>query len=227
MKKLSKEQIISLSVFIAVLIICAAISVFIGIPLIKFASEPERFRLWVDSYGIWGRMAYIGMVILQIIMAFLPGEPFEMVAGYAFGTAEGTILCLIAEAVGSVIVILLVRKFGVKLVKTFFSEEKINKLKFLQSSKKRVMLLTVLFIIPGTPKDLLCYFAGLTDIKLPLLLIICSVTRIPSVITSTLGADLLGEQNYLFAIIVFGATLILSLGGLAIYNAICNKKTES
>lgn len=226
MRKMSKERALSLWIFAAVIAVCGAICVFVGIPLIKFASEPERFRLWVDSHGVWGRFAYVLMVILQIIMAFLPGEPFEMVAGYAFGTVEGTILCLLAEAVGSVIVVLLVKKFGIKLVKMFFSEEKINEVKFLKSSPRRVVLLTLLFIVPGTPKDLLCYFAGLTDIKLPLLLIICTITRIPSVLTSTLGGDLLGEQNYLFAVIVFGGTLLLSLGGILIYNAICKKREK-
>ena len=68
---------------------------FVGRPMIRFVSEPEKFRLWVDEHGIWGRLAFIGMVIFQIIVAIIPGEPLEIGAGYAFGAVEGTILCLI------------------------------------------------------------------------------------------------------------------------------------
>ena len=215
----------------AAVLLCAAFCFLVGKPLIEFASAPEEFRAFVDRSGILGRLIYIGMVIIQIIMAFLPGEPFEMVAGYAFGTLEGTLLCLLAESLGSILVVTLVRRFGTRLVYLFFSKEKVDKISFLRSSRKRIVLLTLLFTLPGTPKDLLCYFAGLTDIKLPILYIICTISRIPSVITSTLGGDMLGDRNYLFAIITFAATFLLSLLGLFIYNAITkrreNKKESS
>ena len=81
-------------------------------------------------------------------------------------------------------------------------------------------------MLPGTPKDLLCYYAGLTDIKLSTLLIICSVGRIPSVLTSTLGGDALGTKSYIFAAVVFGLTLLISAGGFWIYSRICSKHQQ-
>lgn len=71
-------------------------------------------------------------------------------------------------------------------------------------------------MIPGTPKDLLCYFAGLTDIRLSLWLLICSLGRLPSIVTSTVGGDALGTSNYWFAAAVFAITLVISLVGLLI-----------
>lgn len=210
-------------VIFVIAVVCALCWV-IGKPLVNFASEPEKFRLWVDSNGIWGRFAYMGMMILQIIAAFLPGEPFEMVAGYAFGAVEGTILCLLASAIGSIIVLAIVRKFGMKLVKVFFSDEQINSVKFLRSSPKRIFLFTLIFALPGTPKDLLCYFAGITDIKLWILMLICSLGRIPAVVTSTLGGDALGTKSYIYAMIVLAATAFLSLVGIFIFNKIRKNK---
>ena len=209
---------------IAIAAITTALIVWLaGVPLVKFASEPEKFRQWVNDSGIWSRFAYIGMVILQVIIAVLPGEPFEIAAGYAFGAIEGTILCIIASTLGSVMVFLLVRYFGVPLVEVFFPEEKLKKLKFLKTTPKRDIIFFIIFMIPGTPKDLLCYFAGLTDIKFTLWLLICSLGRLPAIITSTVGGDALGTSNYWFAVGVFAVTMVISLIGLLIYKHICGR----
>ena len=119
-KKLTKTQQKALGISaIAIAVIASALIIWlVGVPLIKFASQPEKFRVWVAAHGIGGRAAYIGMVILQVIIAVLPGEPFEIAAGYAFGAVEGTILCIIACTLGSMAVFLLVRRYGMRLDET-------------------------------------------------------------------------------------------------------------
>ena len=209
---------------IAIAVIAIALIIWLaGVPLVRFASEPEKFRQWVDNNGIWSRFAYMGMVILQVVIAVLPGEPFEIAAGYAFGAVEGSLLCIAASTLGSIMVFLLVRYFGVPLVEVFFSEEKLHRIKFLKTTPKRDFIFFIIFMIPGTPKDLLCYFAGLTDIRLSLWLLICSLGRLPSIVTSTVGGDALGTSNYWFAAAVFAITLVISLVGLLFYKKICNR----
>jgi len=198
----------------------------VGLPMLRFASRPEAFRQWVNDHGISGRLAYIGMVILQIVVAVIPGEPFEIAAGYSFGIWEGTFLCLLGASIGSVLVFLLVRIFGTRLAEVFFSQEKLQSLHFLKDGEKRNFLFLLLFMIPGTPKDLLCYFAGLTDIRFPVFLLISSLGRFPSIITSTVGGDALGTKNYLFAGVVFAATFGISSLGLWIYHVVCARKKE-
>ena len=83
-----------------------------------------------------------------------------------------------------------------------------------------------LFLLPGTPKDLLSYYAGLTDMRLSTWLLICSVGRIPSLITSTVGGDALGLGNYTFAVIVFGITLLLSGAGLLLYRILSTRRDK-
>lgn len=200
------------------LIFCAVVSWFIGRPMIEFVSEPEKFRDWVDESGFLGKLGFIGMVMFQVVIALIPGEPLEIGAGYAFGAAEGTLLSVIGITLGSFIVFFLVRRFGIRLVEIFFSAEKIHSLKFLQKSKKRDIIIFLVFFLPGTPKDLLTYFAGLTDIKPVHFLWLASVARLPSVITSTLGGNALGTEKYLQAIIVFAITLVISGIGWLIYN---------
>ena len=226
-KTLSRTQqkviaIIGMVLFAAVV----AVLCIVAIPLIQMASNPEEFRAWIDQMGFWGRLIYMGLVILQIVVAFIPGEPLEIVAGYAFGTVEGTILCILAASIGSILVLFLVRRFGVYILEVFFSKEKIESLKFLQESPKKTLIFSILFILPGTPKDLLCYFAGLTSIRMWLLCLICTIGRFPSIITSTLGGDALGTQNYTGAIIVLIATLALSGIGVLIYKLISKKNSK-
>ena len=207
------------------ILLSAVIFVLVGKPLVQFVSEPGRFREWVDSKGIWGRLAYMGMVILQVIVALIPGEPFEIAAGYAFGAVEGTIISILAAGIGSMGVFLLVRRFGRRLVTAIFPEEKVNKLNFLHDSPRKKMLFLLIFMIPGTPKDLLSYFAGLLDISPLEWFLICTLGRIPSVITSTIGGDALGTKNYTMAIVVFLITFAISAVGIVIYNHIGSKKS--
>lgn len=215
----------------AVIIIIIAASVllwkFIGAPLIDFVSEPERFREWIDKNGAWSRIAFIGMVLFQVVVAVIPGEPFEIAAGYAFGAAEGTLLCMFASAAGSVIIYQLVRIFGIKFAKLFFSEEKLASLRFLKINPKRAFLFLIIYMIPGTPKDLLNYYAGLTDMKFVPWLFICSLGRFPSIVTSVIGGNALGTRDYWKAAIVFIIALLISGAGLFIYNRICNKHNKA
>jgi uncharacterized membrane protein YdjX (TVP38/TMEM64 family) len=195
----------------------------VGLPMVQLASDPEAFRLRIEESHLNGQLLFIGMVVLQILAAIIPGEPLEIAGGYAFGATEGTILCLIGGMVGSFLVIMLVRRFGIRLVHVFYPPEKLETIRFLKSSPKRTVLFLLIFMIPGTPKDLLCYFVGLTDMKLPDLMVICTLGRLPAILSSTIGGNALGTERYIFAIIVFAVTFLISMTGLIIYNRICKK----
>lgn len=207
-------------------IFAALVTVFIGGPMLRFVEEPELFRQWVDSHGIGGRIVFLGMVIFQVIFAIIPGEPLEIGAGYAFGVIEGTVLCMMGTTLGGMMVFQLVRKFGIRLIEVFFPVEKIRSLWFLRTAKRRNWITFLVFFIPGTPKDLLCYFVGLTDIKYGTWVFISLIARIPSIITSTVGGDALGEEQYLGAIIAFGVTAIISIGGILIYQKLIKPRRE-
>ncbi len=216
---------------VCILVFCVlffgVLTLLIGKPMIEFVEAPEQFRAWVDSHGIWSRIAFVGMVVLQVVVAAIPGEPFEIGAGYAFGYLEGTLLCMVGIVIGSAIIFGLVRRFGVKLVDLFFSRDKINSIKWLNDSKKLNAVVFLVSAIPGTPKDLLSYFIGLTKMDFKTWILIVSVSRIPSVVTSTVGGDAIGTENYVFAIIVFAVTLALAGVGLLIYNKINRQNSKN
>ena len=204
----------SIAVFVLVLVL---LTVFVGGPIVKTIGDPAAFRAWVEARGIWGRVLFVGLIVLQIVVAFIPGEPFELAAGYAFGALWGTLLVWIGVIIGTTVVFLFVRKVGVKAVEVFFPREKINSMKYLQDEKKLNAAAFLLFLIPGTPKDLLTYLAGLTKIRLLPWIVLTSIARIPSIVTSTISGNALGIEKYTLAIIVYVATALVSGIGLLIY----------
>jgi uncharacterized membrane protein YdjX (TVP38/TMEM64 family) len=150
----------------------------------------------------------------------------EIAAGYAFGSWGGLAVCIIGATLGSIIVLLLVRRFGRKFVYTFYPKEKMDSIKWLSDKRKRNSLTLILFLIPGTPKDLLTYAIGLTDMSIPTYVMLTTLARVPSVITSTMGGSAVGEKNYTFAVIIFAITAVISITGLIIYNIIDKKHAE-
>lgn len=185
---------------------------FVGRPLVRqFRESPETFRDYVSAHGFAGKLLMIGIVMLQVVVALIPGEPFELGAGFVFGWLEGAILCLIGTAAASALIYAAVRKWGVQLVELFFPREKIDHFLSLLSRKKKEILLFLLFLIPGTPKDLLVYLAGLTDIPLLRFLWITSLARIPSVVSSTITGSLMEQKNTVAAVITYGVTLLITL----------------
>lgn len=221
------RKVMSIAAVAVLVLFLLAVTVFLGKPLLAFFEDPQSFRVYVEEKGWGAGLIFTAMVVLQVIVALIPGEPLEIAAGVAFGSLEGTLLCLAGIAIGSTVVFLFVRRFGVKLVEVFFPIEKIHSLRFLQNSRKFHTLLFLIMFIPGTPKDLISYFVGLTEMRLCHWILISVVARIPSVITSTVGGNALREEELWKAALIFGVTLLLSITGLIVYDRIIKPRKDS
>lgn len=217
------QKVLSLVAFLIFVGFSLFIMLVVGVPMVKHAKNPEAFRTWISSMGIWGKVAYIGMNILQVLVAIIPGGPLEIAGGYAFGHFDAMILCVIGMGIGSALVFLLVRFFGYRFVEAFFPVNKINELKFLKSSKSRDTLIALLFLIPGTPKDLIAYFCGLTEIKFSTFILIATFARIPGIWGSTAGGSAVGDKSYLSALIIMAIVICCTLFGVLIYSFIVKK----
>lgn len=217
MKSIKAKRILSLAML--VLILAASVWLyFVKIqPAYQRLGGVEGLRDWLQAHSWGGRFAFIAMVVAQIIIAFIPGEPLELAAGYAFGAVEGTILCMAGILIGSTLVFLLVRTLGMRIVNLFFSTEKIRELPFWKNQRRLELIAFILFLIPGTPKDLMTYAVGLTPMKLSHWLLISGVARIPSVITSTACADALALGQYHVALLLLAGTGLLAAAGVVIY----------
>ncbi|MGI6192396.1 MAG: TVP38/TMEM64 family protein [Christensenellales bacterium] len=223
-----RRQVVSVISIIVLIAFLIGTYFVVGKPLLATVENPEHFRAWVSSHGILGYLAMIGIMALQVIFAIIPGEPMEVGAGYAFGAWGGMVLCLLGAFLGQLIIFFFVRKYGVRLVEAFVSREKMQSVKFLNDNRKLELLTFVLFLIPGTPKDVLSYVAGLLPINMWRFLILTTIARIPSVITSTVVGSALGDGKTKTAIIVFVVTAIVSALGVLAYRIYSkNKSAES
>ena len=144
----------------------------------------------LENLGAFRYIALFAIQFIQVVIALIPGEFVELLAGFALGTFWGTVLCIVGSAVGTVVIYCGVHRFGKRFIAFFTGKKFYDRMKFLKDPVRRDMFLFILFFIPGTPKDLLLYFSPLLDIKLPRLLLIVSVARIPSIASSCyIGAN--------------------------------------
>ena len=219
--KRKRKWLAGISIAVVMLLV-VCVTLFVSRWLRSFSQED--FREYVRSFGALGPVVMLGLQILQVFIALIPGEIVESAAGFVLGPWRGTAVCYLGICLASTLIFTLTRRYGVKWVEVFVSREKINELRFLNTEQKRNNLIFLLFFIPGTPKDLLTYFVGLTDIRLQTFLLLSMVARIPSVITSTFGGHLLGEERYGGAILLYGITGLVSAIGLLGYNMYLKKK---
>lgn len=227
---LRRRRIVALGSLAVVLALVSWLTVFIIEKFSVFGSDPEQFKAFIEGYGWKGWLVALGIQVLQVVISLIPGEVVEVGMGYAFGWLGGTALCLIGVGIASSLIFLLVKRWGVRLVELFISREKIDQLRFINSERRLKRTVFFLFFIPGTPKDLFTYFIGLTRIKLHEFLAISLIARIPTVVSSTIGGNLIQDRNYLEAILLFAITGAVSLVGLMLYNRIVafrNRKKDT
>lgn len=215
--------ITSVTVLIALMILG---TVTLGPRLVETAKDPEQFREFIGDNGPKSVLIFIGIQFLQVVFAFIPGEFVEIGAGYAFGGVFGTVLCLVGSVLATLLIFGLTRLLGKKFTSIMIDRRDLKRLKFLNDDKKLVWLMALLYFIPGTPKDLITYFAGITKIKFGIFMIISTFCRIPSVVTSTFAGSTFGDKKYISTIIIFGVTAILGIGGYFLYNFLSRKHTE-
>lgn len=207
-------------------IVILLLTLFITKILAPYLRSTEELRAFLDSYGWKGYLVLMGLQCLQVVVALIPGEVVELGAGYAYGALEGTFICLIGVAISSSLIFLLVKKVGVSLVETLISREKLLQLRFINSERKLNRVVFLLFFIPGTPKDVLTYFVGLTNMRLPEFLLISLTARIPSVVSSTICGQMLGDKNFQTAGIVYAITGVISILGYYLYNRVVQHRQD-
>lgn len=221
-KKLLK-RIIGVVSLVIVLALIGFLTYVLGAGLSSVATNGVEFDEYIKSFGYFGVVVAVFIQILQVVIALIPGEVVEIGMGYTYGWFWGTLLCMLGVAIGSTAIFLLVKKFGIKFVELFVDADKINQLKFINSEEKLKRTTFILFFIPGTPKDLITYFIGLTRMNVGEFLCITLIARIPSVVSSTIGGSFVGERRYVEAVILFVITGIISLLGIKLYEMIIKK----
>ncbi len=214
MKQENKLKVFKIILMIIVFAICVGIIIYL-FPVMKNLSTTEgqiAFKEKVNNSGILGLLSLFGLQVAQIFLVVIPGEPIEILAGMCYGGLWGTVFILASVLIISTVIFFMVRKLGRKFVCDFCDEKKIEKIensKLFQNPKKIELIMLILFLIPGTPKDLLTYIGGLLPIKPSHFILISTLARIPSVISSTLAGESLAVGDWKMGVILYGAVLAI------------------
>jgi len=171
--------------------------------------DHQEFKKTISSYGAYAPLAYILLQIIQVIIAPIPGGAIEFLGGVLFGVKAGFIYSMIGLLIGSWIAFNLARIFEKIAVEKFVSEQTRKKFDYLVEHEG-VILSFILFLLPGFPKDALCYILGLTPMHLGIFLIISTIGRIPGTLIATLqGAKAFDHQYYTFGILLGASALVI------------------
>jgi uncharacterized membrane protein YdjX (TVP38/TMEM64 family) len=190
----------------------AALLILWGRPLVHLLSDVQRVRRFVASFGVWAPLVFISLEIAQVVLAPIPGGAVDLASGYLFGPGWGTLYSMIGLMGGSIIALSLARHFGRPLVERLVPSYTLDRLDR-HAHHRGTLFFLLLFLMPFTPNDVVCFLAGLTPISLPMLMLVAALGRLPGVLIANLiGANvarLTSQQLLLIALPV--ALMVLSL----------------
>ena len=222
MKKLSKKQFLYFSLFIAILILITVICIKL-IPLLLSLKDSQRqleFKSYIDSLGFYGILIMVLIQILQVFIAFIPGEIVELLAGLLYGTWGGLAICLIGNAIASFLIFVTVKFFAKNSMDKY--QKKLSQYSFLNNKRKIALYLFIIYLIPGIPKDIITYLVPFLPINFLTFIIVTSIARIPSIISSTYSSASFLNNNYTIAIIILVIFAVLGILGFAFKDKIIN-----
>lgn len=232
-----KVKVFKLTMTILAIVIIVGIIIYM-FPVMRELSTKEgqlAFKEKVSSSAILGLLMLFALQVAQIFLIIIPGEPIEILAGMCYGPIWGTVFIMVSAGIISTIIFSLVRKYGKRFVYNFCDKEKVAKIensKLFKNPNKIEMIMFILFLLPGTPKDLLAYTAGLLPINPVKFVLISVFARFPSVISSTLaGANLaVGDWKksiVMYLSIVFVAIIVILIANKFDKNKLAEKAIKT
>lgn len=227
-----KVKVFKIILMIVVLALCVGMIIYL-FPVMKNLSTTEgqiEFKEKVQSLGVLGMILLFGLQVAQIFLIIIPGEPIEILAGMCYGGLWGTVFIMVSVFIISTTIFFIVRKLGRKFVCDFCDEKKIEKIensKLFQNPKKIEIIMFILFLIPGTPKDLLTYIGGILPIRPINFIIISTLARLPSIISSTLAGESLAVGDWKMGIILYGLVLAIVIIIMLIISKFDKDKTTT
>jgi len=200
---------------LAFLAVGVALTVF-GIRWASQLSDPaalEAFRERIASLGPGGALVLLAIQYVQVVMAFIPGGPIQIVAGALYGPFGALALIVAGLVLANATIFALTRRFGRKVLRLFVGTRALSDYRFLGVLAKPSPLILLLFFIPGTPKDALTYIFALTPIS-PLRFTVLSISaRLPAILVSVFAGDSLLKGKFLLAMILFAIIAALGIAG--------------
>jgi len=177
---------------------------------VRFFSNKAQVSALVASFGAFAPLAFIGLQILQVLFAPIPGELTGFVGGYLFGATLGFLYSTIGLSIGSLLAFLISRRLGLPFVRRFIGEELMGKFDYLMEHQGAFFSF-LFFLIPGLPKDYFCYLLGLSPMHVLTFFIVSSIGRIPGTLLLSLQGQAVRSEDYRIFFVILGIALFFIL----------------
>lgn len=179
--------------------------------IFQFFLDKKRLIDFLDSLGPLSFISFILLQALQVVAAPIPGEVTGLAGGFLYGPFFGIILSTIGLTLGSCLAFSLSRWLGRPFVEKFVKKETMERYDYLLSHPKGAFLVFLLFLIPGFPKDYLCYILGMGPMRLKEFFIISTAGRFSGTVLLTLGGSFIRKQQYREFLLLIGIAIIIVL----------------
>jgi uncharacterized membrane protein YdjX (TVP38/TMEM64 family) len=176
-------------------------------------------RLYVDKlflkqtlreWGILAPVVFIALQALQVILSPIPGEATGILGGFLFGQWLGLLYSTIGLTLGSIGAFAIGRWLGAHYVKNLVSKETWSRLGFIVEAEGAVLCFIV-YLIPGLPKDIVCYLFGISPMPLWVFALVSGLGRLAGTwVLSTQGAHT-AAGDYRQAILVTAVAVAVAL----------------
>lgn len=207
-----KNKIFAAAKFAVLIIIVIGLPLYIYLFHKDLLSEFSTFEEAVEylrQYKVLSVPVYLVAELLQIMISVLPGQVFQFAAGYLFGFLPGLLYTLIGAVIGTAVTFYLARLLGSDAVHLMLGKERTEKYVELLNSRKAYVITFLLYLIPGFPKDTLCYMAGVSEIKLMPFLILSVAGRMPAMAASIVFGSMYMKHDYTGMAIVAVAVSVI------------------
>ena len=161
----------------------------------SFLSNRQKTSAYIEGFGPAAPLVFMLVQVLQVMLAPIPGEATGFIGGYLFGLTKGFLFSSIALSVGSIINFGVGRFFGQRYVRKVIPPKYLVRFDMV-ARREGVLIVFMLFVLPGFPKDYLCLFLGLSSLPFKLFFFMTTIGRLPGTFILSLQGALLFEQNY-------------------------------
>ncbi len=207
-------KLLSLIGFPLVIVATVVLAIVFRTEIWQIFSSSENVRNAVEGWGIAAPLAFIGLQFIQVVVFVIPGEVPQIAGGYLFGMWRGALYSVIGILLGSSFNFLLARIFGVPFVRTLFKEQRLKRFDAISKSPRAQIAFFLLFVIPGIPKDVLCYVAGLSTMRYAAFAVVSMVGRLPGILGSAGVGGAAAANRWMTAGIILGVASILFVIGV-------------
>lgn len=182
--------------------------------LINIFFNRQKMLAFLNSLGHWAFIGFIFVQALQVIVSPFPGEVTGLLGGYLYGPFLGVTLSTVGLTLGSYIAFSLSRAFGRPFVEKVVSKATMARFDYILHHKG-AFLVFLLFLLPGFPKDYLCYILGLGHLTTREFIVIGGTGRLLGTVLLTLGGTYIRHQQYTQLFILIGVSLVIVFLALA------------